>query len=595
MYYNIVIVADVNTTTTSNPYIGIVSGQDTRVHSTVQLTTFRIYKNNRLNGIYVSSLGLTNIAEQYFADQTNLATQSWYTNICLDTDRQSFETNKWDFAPLANGYFPLVKKNSGSTVREQQKKLTRPETVVNFTTRRLMDAPADHKLPDLKIYSSGVNTLNLEFSEVDGYTYFEVLNGGTKVADENINQRTYTIGADYRQEIEVVVSDGRTTKKYQVKETQYRQVASTYKKKYAYIYNGKLKGNFSVPNDKFIHIYKNYALTEDLKVYDIENEEFVEDSFDFTTRIVDTSPLYRFEYNDTNIDTYYNYSIIHKSEGDIIYENQLFVKNNTIQIVDSELDSEHNSIIVDEYAEKEYVSVLGIDGTIYDLKTPISRPSNFSNKEILYMTNNLSSQTSAVVLMYKTGKVVVFDYRTGKEIEQEKANSDVSIFEYFKEHFKVTEPIIGGSKGNSYQEALELEKMLKETPIDVNGNGKYVMRDEETKEQIKKSGSNNTGTITKEYITYYNPVREDYDIVDIDSILGDNMDEVVTENNKIYTSNTLVEYYMKESIFEEVLGNINGLYIFGGILVAIIGALGLFIRNAKLLRINEEGYHGKEE
>ncbi len=595
MYYNIVIVADVNTVTTSNPYIGAVNGQDTRLYPTTQLTTFRIYKNNRLNGIYVSSLNLTNIATQYFIDQTILATQSFYTNICLDTDRQSFETNKWDFSVLSSGYFPLVKRNSGSTVRPEQKKLLRPETVVNFSTRRLMDAPADHVLPDLNIYSSGVNTLNLEFSEADGYTYFEVLNGGTKVVDENITQRTYTIGADYRSEIEIVVSDGRNTKKYQVKETQYRQVASTYKKKYAYIYNGKLKGNISAPKDKFIHIYKNYALTENLKVYDIDKEEFVEDSFDFTTRVVDTSPLYRFEYNDTNIDTYYNYSIIHKSEGEIIYDNQLFVKNNTIQIVDSELDSYHNSIIVDEYAEKEYVSVLGVDGTIYDLKTPISRPGNFSNKEVLYMTNNLSSQTSAVVLMYKTGKVVVFDYRTGKEIEQEKANEDISILEYFRDHFKVTEPLIGSNKGNSYNEALELEKMLKETPIDVNDNGRYVMRDEETKEYIRKNGSNNTGSITKEYITYYNPVRDDYDVVDVNSILGDDMDEVVTENNKIYTSNTLVEYYMKESIFEEVLGNINALYIFGGILVAILGALGLFLRNAKLLRISEEGYHGKEE
>ena len=52
---------------------------------------------------------------------------------------------------------------------------------------------------------------------------------------------------------------------------------------------------------------------------------------------------------------------------------------------------------------------------------------------------------------------------------------------------------------------------------------------------------------------------------------------------------------MKESIFEEVLGNINALYIFGGILVGILGALGLFMRNAKLLRMSEEGYHGKEE
>ena len=211
------------------------------------------------------------------------------------------------------------------------------------------------------------------------------------------------------------------------------------------------------------------------------------------------------------------------------------------------------------------------------------------------MTNNLSSSTSAVILVYKTGKVVIFDYRTGKEIEEEKANEDVSFFDYFKENFKATTPLFGGDTTNSYTEGKELEKMLKETPIDTDPDGKYVLRDEETKEQIKKNGqTSGGGSITREYITYYNPVRDDYEVVDMESIF-EGEDEVVTENNKIYTSNALVEYYMKESIFEEVLGNINGLYILGGILVAILGALGLFARNAKLLRISEEGYHGKEE
>ncbi|MBQ8131797.1 MAG: hypothetical protein IJ193_04840 [Bacilli bacterium] len=588
MYFNIIIVADCNSTITSEPYLGVVSGQDTRLYSTTPLTTFRIYKNNRLNGVYASSLSLPNIDSSYFADQTNLGTQSYYTNL-------NFATARWDYGQLTNGYFPKVKNWSGGSSIAEQKNLLRPATVVQFNARRLMDAPADHKLPDMKIYSSGVDSLNLEFSEVDGYTYFEVYNGGTKVVDENINNRTYSIKADYKSEIEVVVSDGRNTKKYQVKENEYRQIASTYGKKYAYIYNGKLKGNISAPKAKFIHIYKNYALTEDLRVFDIDKEEFVDEEFDFRTSLIYTRSLYKFEYNDTEIDTYYNYSVVHKNDSDIIYDNQILVKNGTIQIIDSELDSNHNSVIIDEYAEKEYVSVLGLDGTLYDLKEQLNKPSNFSNKGIYYMTNNLSSSTSAVILVYKTGKVVIFDYRTGKEIEEEKANEDVSIFDYFKENFRPVEPLEGSSTTTSYTEGKELEKMLKETPIDTDPDGKYVLRDEETKEQIKKNGqTSGGGSITREYITYYNPVRDDYEVVDMESIF-EGEDEVVTENNKIYTSNALVEYYMKESIFEEVLGNINGLYILGGILVAILGALGLFARNAKLLRISEEGYHGKEE
>ncbi|MBQ8132466.1 MAG: hypothetical protein IJ193_08245, partial [Bacilli bacterium] len=352
MFFNIIIVADCNSTVTSNPFIGAVSGQDTRLYSTTPLTTFRIYKNNRLNGVYVSSLSLPNLESQYFADQSNLGNQSYYTNL-------NFATSRWDYSQLTNGYFPLVKTGNNGSVRAQQKKLLRPTTVVQFSTRRLMDAPADHRLPELKIYSSGVDSLNLEFSEADGYTYFEVHNGGTKVVDENISDRTYSINADYKSEIEVVVSDGRNTRKYQVKENEYRQIASTYGKKYAYIYNGKLKGNISAPKAKFIHVYKNYALTDDLRVYDFDKEEFVDEEFDFETGLIYTRPLYKFEYNDTQIDTFYNYSIVHKQDYDVAYDNQILVKNGTIQIVDSELESNHNSVIIDEYAEKEYVSVLG--------------------------------------------------------------------------------------------------------------------------------------------------------------------------------------------------------------------------------------------
>jgi hypothetical protein len=95
--------------------------------------------------------------------------------------------------------------------------------------------------------------------------------------------------------------------------------------------------------------------------------------------------------------------------------------------------------------------------------------------------------------------------------------------------------------------------------------------------------------------------KDNYDVIDIGSLL-DNKDfsitkteDIVTENNKIYTSNALVEYYMKESIFEKVFKNVNGLYIFAVLFAGLLVALGIGVRNTKLLKSVEEVNNGKNQ
>ena len=70
-------------------------------------------------------------------------------------------------------------------------------------------------------------------------------------------------------------------------------------------------------------------------------------------------------------------------------------------------------------------------------------------------------------------------------------------------------------------------------------------------------------------------------------------DGIKSASVNLVLSNALIEYYMNESIFEQVFKNINGLYIFGTLLFGIITALGLWIRNIKLLRSVEEVNNGK--
>lgn len=592
-FYNIIIVANV-TATATNPNVGAMNGDDTKLYSGTPLTTFRFYRTNKVNNKTLISNRPNNIAADYLATSTNLNTQSYYTGF-------GFNTARWDYTGIAT-YFPRVKQASSGAVRAEQKQLVTPKSNGNVVYARMISkaAPVGHELPVATLYSSGINTVNLEFDKTDEYSYFEVYDGDTKVLENDITKRCYTLNYDYQVKLKVVVKDGRNSKEYSFNAGNLRNLSSTYLKKYAYIYQGKLLGNIGTikPNGKFIHIYKNLALTDENEVYDITTRELSRDSYKFTTSLnEEVTPLYQFEYQDTKIDTYYNYSVVYKGGEEIIYNNQILVKNGAIEIIDSELESYHNMVILDNYSKDNYVTVLGKDGSIYNLKSEIKMPSNLSNKEIYSMSNNVESTSSAVILTYKTGKVVVFDYRSGEEIKVEKPTEDISIFEYFGQNFSTSGGTLITNKTKDYQNSLSLKDLLNNKPIEKNSEGKYKVSEEEVTEGDGKTPTVNR--VTNNYVTYYNPVRDNYDVIDVGGLLDNNnysitkSEDIVTENNKIYTSNALVEYYMKESIFEKVFKNVNGLYIFAVLFAGLLVALGIGVRNTKLLKSVEEVNNGK--
>ena len=593
-FYNIVIVANVTATQTQDPYVGAMNGDDNRLYSGTPLTTFRFYRTNKVNNKTLISNRPSNISSDYLVTSTNLNTQSFYTGF-------GFNTNRWDYTDIAT-YFPRVKQASGGAVRAEQKKIATPKSNGNVVYARMITkaAPVGHELPVATVYSSGINTVNIEFDKTDEYSYYEVYDNDTKVFESDINKRCFTINYDYQTKLKVIVRDGRNSKEYVFNAGNLRNLSSTYLKKYAYIYKGKLLGNIGTiqSKGKFIHIYKNLALTDEMEVYDITTRELSKDSYKFMISLrEEVTPLYKFEYQDTNIDTYYNYSVVHKGGDEIIYDNQILVKNGAIEIIDSDLESYHNMVILDNYSKDNYVTVLGKDGSIYNLKSEIKMPANLSNREVYSMSNNIESTSSAVIVTYKTGKVVVFDYRSGEEIKVEKPTEDISIFEYFGQNFSTGGGTLITNSTKDYQNALNLKELLNNKPIEKNSEGKYKVSEEEIGESDGKTPTINK--FTNNYVTYYNPVRDNYDVIDVGSLL-DNKDysitkteDIITENNKIYTSNALVEYYMKESIFDKVFKNVNGLYVFAVLFAGLLVALGIGVRNTKLLKAVEEVNNGK--
>ena len=126
-----------------------------------------------------------------------------------------------------------------------------------------------------------------------------------------------------------------------------------------------------------------------------------------------------------------------------------------------------------------------------------------------------------------------------------------------------------------------MKSKIEKNPIsDVNGS--YFINKKDNDDESKKD--KNEESINKsKYVVYYNSSKNNYDILNVNDVLNNENKslEVTVENDKIYTSSDLVDFYMNKSIFEELFGNSNALIIFLIILVEVISLLILWFINIK--------------
>ena len=241
---------------------------------------------------------------------------------------------------------------------------------------------------------------------------------------------------------------------------------------------------------------------------------------------------------------------------------KLYVKDNNLYAIPSVLNSEvsegleivpvANNLILDNYNGKEYETVLGSDGKIYDLKEPIEYPENFLNSDIESIGNNLNSDEKEVEVTYKNGDKIKFNYQTGEIISSSEANSEkTGLFDYLKE--KIAE--IGDTSANEvsqdiitkYEESKELQTKLEETSVEEAIEKQNIANAEQEIGGITTTENNVTNnSLTKnKYISVYDEKIDDYLIYNEEELLDTTKEEVVSENEKI-KANNLNEYYESE-------------------------------------------------
>lgn len=414
------------------------------------------------------------------------------------------------------------------------------------------------------LYSSDVDKLNIEFSQVDSNTQFYYEIGEYRSPLIPINRLTYTIYYDYKTPIKIHLEQGLNYKEETFKASDLSRKISLVEDKTYYIDSKILYGETKAITGNFVNLYEDKVLTSDGEIYNINTKVKIDTTHSYD--LLDyAKPLYEFNYSDNTIRTYYNYSLV----NDEVKNYQIIVKNGNLNIINNNLNNKKNSYIIDNYNDSEYQVILQNTNKLYSLKSDIKKPSDFKNSDIEDMYTDILGTSNLAVIKYTNGEVYTFDYRTGEKLFSN-FNEDISLLEYLLR--KITndnnESDIPSVSDNKYEEVEILKQKIEE------------ISPEEASQKIYNNNSQESQG-NKKYVSVYNSVTSNYDIYSIDDLLKN--EELESENNKIYKDYELVRFY-RNTAKKTSKFSLNGIIIFSLSILSILASLYLLINRKKKTR-----------
>lgn len=435
-------------------------------------------------------------------------------------------------------------------------------------------------LPELYTYAVDVDKINIEFSDINSNMKFDIKTNDGKVVLEstNVNKKVYTLNYDFSTPLIVTVSNGARWFTKEINKKDVQNLIQIVNDEYFYISDNKLYSNKRELEGEFLNIYNGKGLTSDGKIYNISDMSLV-NNLNKEIKILDKEiPISETEYEGTNIKTFYHCSKISENNEEVYKDKQIFIKNGMMYLADGSLDSKGNAIIIDSYNENQYETILGTDGVIYDLLTKVKYPTNFKNKDIIAMNNNINNNNEIILVYYSNGRVYAFNYITGEEVfDNNIGKGDVSLVNYIMDNLDVTKTLYKTDK-SSYAEAKKLTNKLEAMPI------------EKAITEITEGKSKNTKTIKKKdksdnkYVTTYNSDTQTYVVYSTAEVLGKESSQIISENDKISKNTDLVEYYENISIGTVKVNGI-GIIVFVITLTSI--CVILVIMNGKSKKLNK--------
>ena len=292
-------------------------------------------------------------------------------------------------------------------------------------------------------------------------------------------------------------------------------------------------------------------------------------------------PYEVFSYAGNKIALYENATIITaENESKVKREEQIYVKDGKLYVLDGNLPMEVDQVILDSYNGKEYETILGTDGKLYDLKEPLHYPENFVNENIKSIKNNLHTEYKITTITYQDGSTLKFNYQTGEVIEENKVEREESIWKYIGKQLSKKQDLIHIDT-TKYEESNELIRQLEELPVEEAIKQKQE-NNEGLQNKIEESSDNTTNIGNQEissneqdhYLTSYNSETQEFVVYKEEALLNVNNTIVETENEKI-EKNDLTQYALENRTNAD---NRYGIIWIGGIVITILIGLGILNR-----------------
>ncbi len=345
----------------------------------------------------------------------------------------------WYFDGLANGYMPyityyayynsdtskvmVVRFQEGYTVDANGVKTYNYQTynggvpIPGYTKGRslmMMRRPVvtEAEMPTMTAYCVDADKLNLEFSSVNPGASYVVTANGKNLTEGTVTGRVVTLQYDYKTTLTVTVSEGDKEAEYRINAVDVSRNIMVSGEEYFYITGNGIEGSRATISGNFVNLYKGKALTVDGMLYDVTTGNLIGKAQN--NGVAGTVvPLAQFTYDGYKIELYHGFTV---SAGLERNNKRLYVKDNTLFAVDSALSKQADAVLLEaDMGLSELTAVLGNDSSIAELTDlALCYPEGFENARIAQMTNNLDTDSSIVLVRYKDGGVMGFDYRSGE-------------------------------------------------------------------------------------------------------------------------------------------------------------------------------------
>ncbi len=548
-----------------------------------------------------------------YTKNTKIIDEEGYT---VGNEGLNFGNTRYSYT---DGYFPILKTSGvaelywdSNRLNVIQNKIPIPSRTAQFSMEdevsldeanlsvMSLEELQDSELPEVFVYAVDVDKINIEFrnSNYEFDSKFKITsNDKTIVELSNIETPVYTLEYDFNTPLEIDVLNSSYSYKKTINPEEVRSMLSIIDDEYMYLSEGKVCSNKRTLNGEYCNLYKEKMLDKNGNIYDVKTANNIGKIGGEIHLLEEPIPLQESMESNTKIQTFAHCSKVTQNDGKSIFKSkQIFVKNGYMYVVDGKMNNKNGLALIDCVNNKQYETILGEDGMLYNLLTEIKYPENFKNNEIVAMTGNMDQTSDITMLYYSNGKVLAFNYVTGEvKYENEVEDEKVSLLSYIGESFSVKN-IAYKIEEKDYQKAQELENKLNKVSIDeasekiskdINTNS--LEEKNSVSEGSNFSNKNNTETSRtndealqdikdgysshNKYVTTYDPSTQSYVVYSTAELIEGKTPITVSENEKINGNKDLISYYSNVSNSTDELKSFGGIAIFvilGSICVILI-------------------------